>query len=594
MDYGRSNQDALTGKTPYANGICEMKFSEKAQLGRIMKAKIPGQVRTGSPLFERLKATHQVCRSICLVLALSVFAITPHLKAATDMDPDFQFSALHYLEVYASISGTTNTLGSNTGGTTPEGDLVLAPEDSIHIVGKASPKISSSSAVIYGTASLGGDSGQGTIFSMNSDGTGYTVLHNFTGGADGGFPTAGLVLSGNTLYGTTVNGGSTDNGTVFAINTNKTGFTVLHNFTARNSPAYTNSDGGNPYAALILSGNTLYGTTSDGGTGNAGTVFALNLANTNFSVLHRFTKPSYDANFILTNSDGALPMARLVLSGQTLYGTTSGGGLGGVGTLFAVTTNGSNFTVLHSFSALDPNYSTNSDGTSPSAGLIMSGATLYGTAYQGGSANAGTVFSVSTNGANFTNLYTFTGGTDGFKPSGDLLLSGNSLFGTTRAGGNPTIGNGTVFALNTDGSNFKVVYTFSAGNYDPNLPPVGNNLTNSDGAVPQAGLVSSGGTLYGTTTAGGTGGNGTLFSLTPAILGIQGIRLSGTNLVINGSNGKSNGTYVTWLTTNLFLPLTQWTPIATNTLNASGNFTFTATNAVDSKAKQRFYILQGQ
>ena len=496
--------------------------------------------------------------------------------------------------IYNDPSSGTNNIGSNVGGAVTFGALCLGPQGFGSHFAKASPKISSSPDVLYGTASLGGSSGQGTVFSVNSDGTGYTVLHNFTGGADGAFPTAGLILSGNTLYGTTVNGGNSDNGTVFALNTNKTGFTVLHNFTARNQSPYTNSDGGNPHSALILSGNTLYGTTSDGGTGNAGTVFALNLANTNFTVLHHFATPAYDPNFISTNSDGSDSVARLILSGQTLFGTTSQGGLGGVGTVFAVGTNGSNFTVLHGFPAPDPIYQTNSDGTSPAAGLIVSGGTLYGAAYQGGSANAGTVFSMNTNGANFTNLYSFTGGSDGFEPAGELVLSGNTLLGTTRTGGNASRGNGTVFALNTDGSNFGVVYTFTAGNYDPNLPPVGNNLTNSDGAVPQAGLILSGDILYGTTSAGGTGGNGTLFSLTPEQLAITGIQLAKTNLVINAADGISNGTYSVLMNTNPASPLIQWTSIATTVLTSNGNFTLTATNAVDPAAKQRFYILQKQ
>ena len=77
--------------------------------------------------------------------------------------------------------------------------------------------------------------------------------------SDGANPYAGLILSGNTLYGTACGGGSSGNGTVFAVNTDGTGFTNLHSFTHLVLPG-TNSDGANPYAGLILSGNTLYGT----------------------------------------------------------------------------------------------------------------------------------------------------------------------------------------------------------------------------------------------------------------------------------------------------------------------------------------------
>src|SRR5258708_1795491 len=86
----------------------------------------------------------------------------------------------------------------------------------------------------------------------------FTNLYGFTGGNDGGAPYAGLILSGNTLYGTTTAGGSSSNGTVFAVNTDGSGFTNLYGFTG-------GSDGGAPYAGLILSSNTLYGTASGGG-----------------------------------------------------------------------------------------------------------------------------------------------------------------------------------------------------------------------------------------------------------------------------------------------------------------------------------------
>ena len=451
---------------------------------------------------------------------------------------------------------------------------------------------------LYGTASLGGDAGYGTVFAVNTDGTGFTVLHDFTGGSDGNFPADGLILSSNTLYGTTENGGNYDNGTVFAMTTNGANFTVLHHFTSQSQNSFTNSDGAHPTAALILSGNTLYGTAQDGGSANKGTVFAVDINNTNFTVLHRFTATIYDPNFNLTNSDGANPNGRLILSGDTLYGTASRGGSGGAGTVFAINTNGTDSKVLHDFAAVNYLTLTNSDGANPKAGLVLSGDMLYGTAFQGGSANAGTVFAVNTNGTVFSNLYNFTYGGDGGKPAGELVLSTNTLFGTASAGGDASVnigGNGTVFALNTIGTDFTVVYRFTAGHYnnDTNF----NTLTNSDGAIPQAGLVFSDNTLYGTTSGGGSAGNGTVFRLsfgTAPQLTILGATLSGTNLVINGANGQSGETNVTLMSPDLTRPLNQWTPVATNVLNVTGDFTFTATNVVDPKAPRRFYILQTQ
>jgi len=234
----------------------------------------------------------------------------------------------------------------------------------------------------------------------------FTNLHNFTLVSDGGYPYAGLIISGNTLYGTAVSGGSSDDGTVFKINTDGSGFTNLHNFSLV-------SDGANPYAGLIISGNILYGPAAYGGSSGAGTVFALNTDGTGFTNLHS-----------LTGGDGANPYARLVLSGNTLYATAYGGGSLGYGTVFAVNTDGTDVTNLHSF-----NYS---DGANPLAGLILSGNTLYGTTAYAGSLGKGTVFAVNTDGTGFTNLHSFTttppigNNSDGANPYAGMIVAGNT------------------------------------------------------------------------------------------------------------------------------------------------------------------------
>jgi uncharacterized repeat protein (TIGR03803 family) len=237
---------------------------------------------------------------------------------------------------------------------------------------------------LYGTACWGGRSSYGTVFAINTDGTSFTNLHNFTDSSDGANPYPGLVLSGNTLYGTASIGGSAQNGTVFKVNTDGTGFTLLHSFTALVGPNLTNSDGVNPYAGLVLSGNTLYGLAFQGGSSGRGTVFAVSTNGaTSFTNLYNFTALNNN-----TNSDGVGPVG-LILSGNTLYGTANGGGSLGVGTIFALTTNGG-FTNLHSFIG--------SDGGSPWAGLILSRNTLYGTASIGGpliGQDRGVVYSLS-------------------------------------------------------------------------------------------------------------------------------------------------------------------------------------------------------
>src|SRR6478672_6037423 len=117
-----------------------------------------------------------------------------------------------------------------------------------------------------------------TFTSLNS----FASTPPFTNNnGDGAYPQAGLItnLSGTTLYGTAYQGGSPGNGTVFAVNTDGTGLVILHSFTetrTNSSGAYTNSDGANPVGGLFISGDTLYGTTFYGGSSGYGTVFAVN------------------------------------------------------------------------------------------------------------------------------------------------------------------------------------------------------------------------------------------------------------------------------------------------------------------------------
>jgi uncharacterized repeat protein (TIGR03803 family) len=329
----------------------------------------------------------------------------------------------------------------------------------------------------------------------------YTALHSFTplslinpgSNSDGAVPVDGLILSGSTLYGTARLGGSSSAGAVFAVNTDGTGFTNLYSFTALSGPDLINSDGAWPYGSLILSGNTLYGTAYGGGSSGDGTVFAINSDGTGFTNLYTF-KPG-------TNGWG--PYCSLILSGNTLYGTTAGG----AGTVFAINTNGMGFTNLYRFTG-------GSDGGTPFAGLILSGNTLYGTTDYGGSSNCGTVFAINPMGSGFTNLYSFTNGSDGAFPYGSLILSGNTLYGT--AAGYPPFdsylpitGYGTVFAINTDGTDFTNLHNFTA------LSPASDTFfgTNSDGAFPYGTLILSGNTLYGAADYGGSSGAGTIFAI---------------------------------------------------------------------------------
>jgi uncharacterized repeat protein (TIGR03803 family) len=359
---------------------------------------------------------------------------------------------------------------------------------------------------LYGTSYQGGKGGIGTVFAINTDGTGYNLLHEFdalatTGLAtnhDGSSPEAAPVLSGNTLYGTAYAGGSQGFGAVFAVNTDGTGFTNLANLGL--------STGGFPYGGLALSGNRLYGAATLGGTGGSGAIFALNTDGTGFTNLYVFSTLSFNATVAAsTNTDGSSPYGTLQLFGNTLYGTTFQGGVGGNGTIFSINTDGTGFTTLHSFSPTALSLSTfsytNGDGAHPYAGLLLSGDTLYGTAHQGGTSGYGTVFAIKTNGTGFTTLCNFAQSLTSFgTPYGSLLLSGGRLYGTAQLGG--YYGFGGVFAMGTNGSSFTNLYMFMA-----------DNTGQFDGGSPYGSLAISGSTLYGTASLGGTLGNGIVFAL---------------------------------------------------------------------------------
>ncbi len=465
-----------------------------------------GYILNPNSLFRRLAGNWPGVLLLCLLAANG--------RAQT-------FTNLHS---FTAISGSEGYNGTNSDGEFAFLGLLL------------------SGNTLYGAAQAGGSSGWGTVFAVNTDGTGFTNLHSFTAtsgsngndssgtNSDGAEPNGGFILSGNTLYGTAQAGGNSGWGTVFALNTDGTGFTNLHSFTATSGSAGsygTNSEGASPYAGLLLSGNTLYGTAQYGGSSGWGAVFAVNTDGTGFTNLHSFTATSGSAGGDGINSDGANPVGGLILSGNTLYGTAIQGGTAGWGTVFAVNTDGTGFTNLHSFTKTSGSaggHGINSDGGWPWDALILSGNTLYGTAAVAGSSGYGTVFAVNTNGTGFTNLHSFIGGIGGARPRAGLILAGNTLYGTTFEGGGSagTSGYGTVFAINTNGTGFSMLHAFAGA---PN-----------EGAKPEAGLTLLGTTLFGASSAGGAYGNGTVFSLSfpsPQLT----ILPSGTNVNLTWPSG---------------------------------------------------------
>ncbi|MBV9989767.1 MAG: hypothetical protein JOZ72_00615 [Alphaproteobacteria bacterium] len=306
---------------------------------------------------------------------------------------------------------------------------------------------------LYGTASDGGRYGWGTIFSIAPDGSGWTykVLHHFcakSGCPDGARPTyAGLSYQGqqpgalydgtSPLYGTTVNGGSQNQGTVYTLTPGATKWTqkVIHNFCSEASCA----DGGQVDAPVTVDAmGRVFGTTTVGGDYNHGNIFAL----THGAAWHYTSLYSFCAGGgFCSDGDGAV--SQLVVDGQgDLIGTTYFGGAHAKGSVFKLVPNGahSTFSTLYSFCA----QANCADGQNPQASVTLDAqGRLYGTTYGGGSGNKGTVFKLS--GANlstFTSLHSFgTTTTSGSYPTAGLALDmSGTLYGLTITGGANDLG----------------------------------------------------------------------------------------------------------------------------------------------------------
>lgn len=324
------------------------------------------------------------------------------------------------------------------------------------------------------------------MFKVPSSGQ-ESLLHSFVGNnKDGAYPFYATLMidRGGNLYGTTFEGGTFGAGTVFKVSA--TGQErVLYSFTG-------GADGGFPYGGLIRdSTGTFYGTTSERGSETScpygcGTLFKLDSTGKE-TVLHSFSGGI---------ADGAYPLAGLVRdSSGNLYGTTSGGGTSNLGTVFKIDSSG-NETVLHNFTG------SSTDGSLPYAGLIRDGlGNLYGTTYQGGFYGPGTVFKLAPSGM-LTVLHSFSyNGVDGALPYGGLVRdSSGNLYGTTFIGGSGGVG--AVFKLDVKG-NETILYNFTYS---------------TDGGYPYGSLVrDAAGNLYGTSSQAGDPSClcGTVFKITP-------------------------------------------------------------------------------
>lgn len=327
---------------------------------------------------------------------------------------------------------------------------------------------------LYGTTSLGGASDEGTVFRIATDGSGFAVLKSFQCGVGGNgcSPQSGLIQGNDgMLYGTAAFGGSGDGGTVFKLSPNGSNFTVLRSFRC-DEP----TDGCHPVGKLLLaSDGFFYGTSYHGGAHNYGSVYKLGPDGNGFALLKSFQ--------CAVAINGCMPLAGLIQANNgMLYGSTQQGGIVDEGTLFRLGTDGSNFLVIRSFQCRQA-----ASGCLPVAGVVqLVDGNVYGTTTFGGANAEGALYKIALDGTNFTVLDRFAcDGDDGCKPQAPLTLAGNGyLYSTSSAGGK--FNGGTIFRVPapTSSNNATTVSTGPVAavvgptlTVNPNTAPRGTSVT---------------------------------------------------------------------------------------------------------------------
>ena len=358
--------------------------------------------------------------------------------------------------------------------------------------GAAAPLIADGSGNLFGTTTGGGPNQDGCVFKLSRNGDGSwteTVLHNFSG-PDGARPSAALAFdnAGN-LYGTAGEA-------VFELTPSSDGTwteTVLYNFG-------NGDDGRGPSNLIFDSAGNLYGTTEFGGPHRGGIVFKLSPGPNGWTetILHAFWGD-------IAGPGPAFPVGGVVMdSAGNLYGVTAaGGGNGGFGAAYKLIPKNGAYkeTTIHSFDGFD--------GEEPSSSLVMdSSGNLYGTTSFGGTGDLGTVFKLSKTDGKWTeNVLLSLNGNDGYLTVGPVAFdSAGNLYAAALGGGFES--QGSVFELNPNGDGTYTETLLHLFHYvDRHFRP------HKDGSNPYAGVMVNRGKLFGTTLVGGVNDDGAVFEI---------------------------------------------------------------------------------
>lgn len=323
--------------------------------------------------------------------------------------------------------------------------------------------------------------GCGTIYKIDSTGA-FSTLVTFQGAANGASGES-LTLQGSTLYGTAYTGGASNQGIVFSVKTSGAGFKILHTFAGM--------DGGHPNTFMRIDGSgNLFSETPYGGPGYTGTDF------TGEGVLYEITRAhSFIAqHYFSGGADGGNP-GRIVLdSSGTIYGTGQNGGScsgtglpsNGCGVIYQFVPSTGAFTTLYTFTG-------GNDGYAPQLGGIDKAGNLFGSTPYGGANNRGTLFELKKSGSSYiyATLWAFTGGTDGYEPLSPPALTGSDkLIGTTFFG-----------PINGSATGAGTLFSFAKGK----LTTLTTFINDAKGGYPEGTpVVGKGGVISGTTVYGGT------------------------------------------------------------------------------------------
>ena len=327
---------------------------------------------------------------------------------------------------------------------------------------------------LYGTTAYGGLYNNGVIFKVKPNGTGYTTIFDFVNYLDNG-SYGTLISDGTFLYGTTYGNQITNNhGTVYKIKPDGSDFTTLFTFNGLN--------GSRPYGGLYLNGQFLYGTTNYGGTASVGAIYKITTNGTNFETIFNFDGSAATSGY---------PYGELIFDGMFLYGTTAGGNGYPPGTVFKILPDGTGYNNLVYFTGALPG------GSFPDGSLVNDGTFLYGTTASGGVNNKGSVFKVKPDGTEYQQLFSFDGN-NGWEPKHNLVILGDYIYGMTKFGG--VNSQGTIFRIKPDGTDFSKLFNFDGTTH---------------GSIPTGSLISDGTFLYGMTSNGGENGYGVVFKFSP-------------------------------------------------------------------------------